>query len=189
MFRHDPHAAGRKCSYPQVQLGIGYLADRENLAGVPLALETIGGLLIAAGQLAEGGRLMAAAELLRDETGQLRLPGEQGRFDEDLRFGEEALGPGWAEVWAEGSELTPLQAVAYARRARGTRKRPTTSWGSLTPTELQVVELVAQGLTNPEIGRRLFIGSGTVKTHLAHVFAKLNVRSRAELAAAASRRG
>jgi len=49
--------------------------------------------------------------------------------------------------------------------------------------------LAAQGLTNPEIGKRLFIGRGTVKTHLSHVFAKLNVSSRAELAAAASRRG
>ena len=85
--------------------------------------------------------------------------------------------------------LTAVQAVAYARRARGSRKRPTTGWDSLTPTELQVVELAAQGFTNPEIGRRLFIGAGTVKTHLSHVFAKLNVSSRTELAAAASRRG
>ena len=55
--------------------------------------------------------------------------------------------------------------------------------------ELQVVDLAAQGLTNPEIGKRLFIGSGTVKTHMAHIFAKLDIRSRAELAAVASRRG
>ena len=72
---------------------------------------------------------------------------------------------------------------------QGGRKRLATGWNSLTPTELQVVELVAQGLTNPEIGQRLFIGRGTVKTHLSHIFAKLNVSSRAELAAAASRRG
>jgi len=168
---------------------LGYLAAREILLGVPLALETLGGLLIGEGQFTEGGRLLAAAETLRTETGQGRLPGEQRRFDEDVRVGEEGLGPEWADVWAEGSELTPLQAVAYARRARGSRKRPTTGWDSLTPTELQVVELAAQGLTNPEIGKRLFIGRGTVKTHLSHVFAKLNVRSRAELAAAASRRG
>ena len=132
---------------------------------------------------------MAAAETLRAETGQRRLPGDQRRFDQDVRVGEERLGPEWAEVWAEGSGLAALQAVAYARRARGSRKRPATGWDSLTPTELQVVELAAQGLTNPEIGKRLFIGRGTVKTHLSHVFAKLNVRSRAELAAAASRRG
>jgi DNA-binding CsgD family transcriptional regulator len=62
-------------------------------------------------------------------------------------------------------------------------------WDSLTPTEIEVVRLVAEGLSNPQIGSRLFIGAGTVKTHLAHVFAKLGVGSRAELAAAASRRG
>jgi DNA-binding CsgD family transcriptional regulator len=75
------------------------------------------------------------------------------------------------------------------RQDRGDASGPATGWNSLTPTELQVVELVAQGLTNPEIGQRLFIGRGTVKTHLSHVFAKLNVSSRAELAAAVSRRG
>jgi predicted ATPase/DNA-binding CsgD family transcriptional regulator len=167
---------------------LGYLADTEILLGVPLALETLGGLLIGERQLAVGGRLLAAAETLRAETGQGRLPAEQRRFDGDVRVGEQELGPEWAQVWAEGSGLTAVQAVAYARRARGSRKRPTAGWGSLTPTELQVVDLAAQGLTNPEIGKRLFIGSGTVKTHLSHVFAKLNVRSRAELAAAASRR-
>jgi len=168
---------------------LGYLAGRQILLGVPLAVETLGGLLIGEGQLAEGGRLLAAGETLRAETGQGRLPGDQGRFDEDVRLGKEELGPEWARAWAEGSALTSVEAVAYARRARGTRKRPATGWDSLTPTELQVVELAAQGLTNPEIGKRLFIGRGTVKTHLSHVFAKLNVSSRAELAAAASRRG
>lgn len=44
-------------------------------------------------------------------------------------------------------------------------------------------------LTNPAIGERLFVSRGTVKTHLEHVFAKLGVRSRAELATAATRRG
>jgi predicted ATPase/DNA-binding CsgD family transcriptional regulator len=168
---------------------LGYLAGREILLGIPLAVETLGGLLIGEGHLAEGVRLLAAGETLRAETGQGRLPGDQGRFDEDARFAEKELNHKWAEVWAEGSGLTTEEAIAYARRARGTRKRPSTGWDSLTPTELQVVELAAQGLTNPEIGSRLFMSRGTVKTHLAHVFAKLNVSSRAELAAAASRRG
>jgi DNA-binding CsgD family transcriptional regulator len=52
-----------------------------------------------------------------------------------------------------------------------------------------VVKLVAEGLTNPEIGERLFIGRGTVKTHIAHAFAKLGVSTRTELAAQAIRRG
>jgi DNA-binding NarL/FixJ family response regulator len=52
-----------------------------------------------------------------------------------------------------------------------------------------VVELVAQGLTNREVAARLFVSLATVKTHLVHVFAKLELRTRAELAAAATSRG
>jgi DNA-binding CsgD family transcriptional regulator len=98
-----------------------------------------------------------------------------------------ALGDeGFAVMWAEGANLTLDDAVAYARRARGTRNRPSTGWASLTPTELDVVRLVAEGLTNPEIGSRLFISRATVKTHLSHVYAKLDVSNRTELAALAS---
>ena len=50
------------------------------------------------------------------------------------------------------------------------------------------MRLAAEGLTNPEIGERLFIGRGTVKTHLSHVFTKLGINNRAELAAEATRR-
>jgi DNA-binding NarL/FixJ family response regulator len=50
------------------------------------------------------------------------------------------------------------------------------------------VELVAEGLTNPQIGERMFISRGTVKVHLSHIFAKLGTSTRAELAAEATRR-
>ncbi|TCC27555.1 helix-turn-helix transcriptional regulator [Kribbella speibonae] len=74
------------------------------------------------------------------------------------------------------------EAVAYARRTRGARGRPSSGWASLTPTEEQVVALAVAGLSNPEIAERLFMSRGTVKTHLAHVYAKLNVSNRTELA-------
>jgi DNA-binding CsgD family transcriptional regulator len=80
-----------------------------------------------------------------------------------------------------------LDACAYARRARGERRRPSFGWDSLTPTELSVVALAADGLTNPEICERLFISRGTVKTHLGHAFAKLGVKTRAELASVATK--
>jgi DNA-binding CsgD family transcriptional regulator len=76
----------------------------------------------------------------------------------------------------------PGGAIAYVRRARGSRGRPSTGWDSLTPTELEVVRLVVGGLSNPEIGRRLFMSRGTVKAHLSHVYAKLGVANRTELA-------
>jgi DNA-binding CsgD family transcriptional regulator len=43
------------------------------------------------------------------------------------------------------------EAVAYASCGRGERKRPSTGWASLTPSELQVVRLVAEGLSNPRL--------------------------------------
>ena len=49
---------------------------------------------------------------------------------------------------------------------------------SLTPRETEILALVATGLSNPEIGRRLFLGEATVKTHLLHVFEKLEVSDR-----------
>jgi DNA-binding NarL/FixJ family response regulator len=52
-----------------------------------------------------------------------------------------------------------------------------------------VIKLVAKGLTNPQIGERLFVSRATVKTHLAHIFTKLGVRTRAELAAETTLRG
>ena len=60
-------------------------------------------------------------------------------------------------------------------------KRPTSGWGSLTPTERDVVRLVREGLGNKDIGARLFISPRTVQTHLTHVYAKLGVTSRVQL--------
>jgi DNA-binding NarL/FixJ family response regulator len=52
----------------------------------------------------------------------------------------------------------------------------------LTPTQLQVAELVTQGLTNREVGERLFMSPHTVEAHLTATYRALDIRSRAELA-------
>jgi DNA-binding NarL/FixJ family response regulator len=72
--------------------------------------------------------------------------------------------------------LAPSAAAALVRRASG---RPAVgSVPSLTARERQVLELVAQGNSNPAIGRLLFLSDTTVKTHLGHVFEKLGVNDR-----------
>ena len=76
--------------------------------------------------------------------------------------------------------------MAYAARKGGGRKRPAIGWASLTPAELEVIRLVSDGLRNDAIARRLFIAPGTVKVHLSHIFAKLGIATRAELAAQAA---
>lgn len=92
-------------------------------------------------------------------------------------------------AWAEGTALSVEEAIAYAQRGRGERKRPTNGWASLTPTERDVVALVRDGLANKEIAARLFISPRTVETHLTHVYAKLGLSSRVQLAQEAARHG
>lgn len=60
---------------------------------------------------------------------------------------------------------------------------------SLTPREMSILQLVADGLTNPEIGAALFIGEATVKEHCARVYAKLGANGRVNAVALAYRRG
>lgn len=92
------------------------------------------------------------------------------------------------EACAAGAKLSLDEAVAYALRARGDRRRPSTGWDSLTPTELQVIELVRSGRTNREVADQLLMGIETVKTHLSHVFTKLGVSNRSQLTALATER-
>lgn len=81
-----------------------------------------------------------------------------------------------------------LRDLGIHRGRRGARRRPQIGWDSLTPTEHRVVDLVVEGLTNPQIGERLYVSRRTVQTHLAHVFTKLGISSRTQLAAEATRR-
>jgi DNA-binding CsgD family transcriptional regulator len=87
-----------------------------------------------------------------------------------------------------GRAVAGLRRLGVRRRADEGARRPERGWEALTATEHRVVELAALGLTNPEIGSRLAISRRTVETHLSHVFGKLGVSSRVELAAAHARR-
>lgn len=89
------------------------------------------------------------------------------------------------ELQLAGSEqrITAILRRVGVRERRAVRDA-TLGWNALTVTEERVVELVAEGLTNREVGGRLHMGARTVETHLSHVFTKLDVRSRVELARA-----
>lgn len=74
-----------------------------------------------------------------------------------------------------------LRALGVRRSSKGPRARPSIGWDSLTPTELTVVDLLCEGLTNRRVGERLFISTRTVDAHVSHIFRKLGVASRTEL--------
>ena len=82
-----------------------------------------------------------------------------------------------------------LRSLGVRRGQRGARKRPSMGWAALTPTQLKVVKLVGEGLSNPRIADRLFLSRRTVETHVSHALAKLGMASRVELATEATRRG
>jgi len=82
---------------------------------------------------------------------------------------------GVRSVVAGETVLAPSIAAKLVSRVR---QDATSAAPSLSPRELEVLRLVAEGRSNPEIARKLFIGEATVKTHLLHVFEKLEVNDR-----------
>jgi predicted ATPase/DNA-binding CsgD family transcriptional regulator len=153
------------------------------------ALDVLAPLAAALESHEEAARILGAAERVREALGHVRWPAEQAAVEALRGQLAEALGEREAAETIEvGQAMSTEDAIAWLRRARGSRRRPGGGWESLTPTELQVAELAAEGLTNPEIGARMFIARGTVKIHLSHVYAKLDVRNRSELAAVVARR-
>jgi predicted ATPase/DNA-binding CsgD family transcriptional regulator len=153
------------------------------------AIEQLGCVAASLDSGAEALRCFGAAEAARAEIG-LATPVPVMETIARWRAAlVEALGADAVEEhWAEGLALGLDRAVEYVSRARGARRRPSAGWASLTPTERRVVELVAEGLTNPQIAEQMFVARGTVKVHVSHIFAKLGLSNRAELAALATRR-
>jgi predicted ATPase/class 3 adenylate cyclase/DNA-binding CsgD family transcriptional regulator len=156
--------------------------------GIPDALECLGALACAADSHREAARLFGAADALRQCMGAVRFKIYDAEHHAAVATLRNALGDAdFESAWAEGAELSTDKAIAYAQRGRGERKRPSTGWASLTPTELDVVRLVSEGLGNKDIATRLFISPRTVETHLTHVYTKLGLASRVQLAQEAAR--
>lgn len=165
-------------------------AETQGYVRVPYTLECVAGLAAEAGNYSYAARLLGAAAAMRQRQEDVRFPMYQPGYQAVTASVREALGPsGFDAAWGEGAALGTEEAIAYARRGRGEQKRPRSGWGSLTPTENDVVRLVWEGLGNKEIGERLFISPRTVQTHLTHVFAKLGLASRVQLMQEANRRG
>ncbi len=150
-------------------------------------LEALARTMADTGSDVECVRLSAVTTALRSAMPLVRDPREAASHDALCGACQERLWEAqFHATWSAAATLTLDDAVELVTRARGARKRPTFGWQSLTPTERRVVELVAEGLSNPQIAERMFIARGTVKVHLAHVFTKLEVSSRAQLAAMAA---
>ncbi len=159
------------------------VAECEAHLAVPDLLECLGRLAADGMSHRDAARLFGAADEIRRRIGAVRFSIYDADHEHAVAALRDAMGEqAFDSAWAEGAGLSLDEAVAYARRGRGERKRPSSGWASLTPTERDVARLVAEGLANNEIAARLFISRRTVQTHLTHVYAKLGITSRVQLA-------
>jgi DNA-binding CsgD family transcriptional regulator len=92
-------------------------------------------------------------------------------------------------LYEELGDADDLARVRSSLRAAGTRlrhwahaDRPAFGWDSLTDTERRVADLVAQGLSNRQVANRVFLSTHTIAFHLRHIFWKLGITSRVQLA-------
>jgi DNA-binding CsgD family transcriptional regulator len=136
----------------------------------------------------EAARLFGTAQAVRERMSAARFKIYDAEYEVSVAAVRNALGDGdFDSAWAEGAALSTEQAIAYARRGSGERKRPVSGWASLTPAELDVVRLVSEGLANKDIATRLLVSPRTVQSHLTHVYTKLGLTSRVQLAREAAR--
>jgi predicted ATPase/DNA-binding CsgD family transcriptional regulator len=154
------------------------------------AVEILTGLARLAAKVRPEGavRLFAAAEAVQRRVGltpapALRAKNERAIASARAKLGEEAF----AAVWAAGGELSLEQAVAEAQTVAveagqaadaEPAPRPDAAVGALSPRELEVLKLVAAGLTNAQVAQELFLSPRTVNAHLNSIYHKLGVSSR-----------
>jgi DNA-binding CsgD family transcriptional regulator len=163
-------------------------AEAEAYLFIPDILECLGTVAGEAASHREAARLFGAAEATRQHMGAVRFKIYDAGHESSVAALRDAMGENdFDSAWAEGAALSTKEAIAYTQRGRGQRKRPTSGWTSLTPTERDVVRLVSEGLANNDIAGRLFVSPRTVQTHLTHVYAKLGLNSRVQLVQEAAR--
>ena len=162
-------------------LGLG--RERTSTSGVTYAVEGVGMVAVAVGRSERGARLLGAAEALRERTGlRFRVVENQVALEQAVTTACAALGEeAFATAWAAGRSLGPAPALEVALEpfpiTAASISAPL-SGASLTPREAEVLHLLAAGQTDATIAATLFISVRTVENHVAHILAKLGVRTR-----------
>lgn len=167
---------------------LGHCASVGAYLGVPDILEVLARLASDAGSHHEAARLFGAADGTRQRTGEVRFQIYQADYESSVQSLRNIMDKNdFDAAWVEGAVMSTEEAIAYAQRGRGERKRPKSGWASLTPTERDVVRLVGEGLANKDVAARLFVSPRTVESHLTHVYTKLGLTSRVQLAQESAR--
>ncbi len=159
------------------------------------AVAGLAGVALAFGQPERAARVLGAVETEGETSGigQLGHAAHTARILAEVRASLPE--PAFVAAWEEGCQLPIADAVGEARAIAASTVAPPlpvsgdASGFRLTAREFDVLRLLVEGRSDREIGEALFIGARTVQTHVANLFAKLGVNTRAEAAAVAVRRG
>jgi predicted ATPase/DNA-binding CsgD family transcriptional regulator len=169
----------------------------EELGAKSTVSESLEGMACAAGikgQDERAARLFGAAQTLQKATGYHQAPAQRALREPYLSAARAQLDEAaWEAAFAEGQAMTFEEAVEYSLSTEepSATTLPSTTTGQssfssarehpagLTPREVDVLGLVAEGLTNPQVAQKLFLSPRTVQRHLNSVYRKLGVSSRA----------
>ena len=138
-------------------------------------------------------RLWGAAEALREAVNISLAPIELSYYGPYLTTGRSQAGEEtWEAAWSEGRQMTPEQAIEYALEEPKTPREtepPTAYPAGLSAREVEVLRLVARGMTNAQIAKALFISPRTVNAHMGSIYHKIGSSTRAEAARFATEHG
>ena len=149
-------------------------------AGDNAAIEVAAQQLVGCRRIPEAARAHHDAAVLAASMGNR---GEARRMAKEAFAAYETLGADRLHARLRAD----LRDGGLAMRPRRAQARATHGWASLTASEETIVSLVGEGLTNTEIGQRLYISRRTVESHLGRVYTKLGLTTRGQLVAAAIR--
>ena len=174
--------------------GLTLAAEAGDKANAAYCLEGLAGLIATRDEPERAARLFGASEALLEAVGAPLYAHVQDRalYEEAVEALRSRLGEGpLGAAWAEGKAMSPERAVEYAfeeskkAQSQASREYP----AGLSAREVEVLRLVARGMTNPRIARELYVSRRTVDAHLHSVYNKLGTSTRAEATRYASEHG
>ena len=163
--------------------GVLHCTRFSNAMALSTCVMLLAGVALARGHAARAARLLGAAEGLWGADASDLLPSHRALYDRICADFKPRLDePALALLRTRGSRMIPAEVVAYAL---GSEDDPAVHdpLRELTRREREVARLAARGLSNRDIGRALIVTEGTARVHVEHVLAKLDLHSRAQLAA------
>jgi predicted ATPase/DNA-binding CsgD family transcriptional regulator len=172
--------------FEEALISLRELRDRVGILHCLMGAASVSGLRKE--DAARAARLWGAAEALGEAASVPLLPAIESRYDYegDVAAAGSQLGENaFAAAWAEGRAMTPEEAVEYALAKPEQPEElatPDVLPAGLSAREVEVLRLVARGLTNAQIATELYISSRTVNAHMGSVYHKIGSSTRAEAA-------